>query len=58
MINKLRCQKIIKTMDNKYSIKENKDSIVLYYLDSPVRRFTNYERLLNHLRVIKYLDIV
>lgn len=57
MINKLRCQKIIKTMA-KYSIKEKKDSIVLYYLDSPVRRFTNYERLLNHLKLIKYLDIV
>ena len=57
MINKLRCQKIIKTME-KYSIKEKKDSIVLYYLDSPIRRFTTYERLLNHLMVIKYLDIV
>ena len=58
MINKIRCRKILKTMGNKYTIKENKDSIVLYYLDSPVRRFTDYERLLNHLMVIKYLDIV
>ena len=58
MINKLRCQKIIKTMDNKYSIKEKKDSIVLYYLDSPVRRFNTYEKLLNHLMLIKYLDII
>lgn len=57
IINKLRCQKIIKSM-GKYSIKEKKDSIVLYYLDSPVRRFNTYEKLLNHLMVIKYLDII
>ena len=57
IINKFRCQKIIKTM-KKYSIEEKKDSIVLYYLDSPVRRFNTYEKLLNHLMVIKYLDIV
>ena len=58
MINKFKCQKIIKTMDNKYSIKEKKDSVVLYYLDAPVRRFNTYEKLLNHLQLIKYLDII
>ena len=57
MINKFKCQKIIKNME-KYSIEEKKDSIVLYYLDSPVRRFNTYEKLLNHLMVIKYLDII
>ena len=57
MINKFKCQKIIKTME-KYSIKEKNDSVELYYLDCPVRRFTDYERLLNHLKLIKYLDIV
>ena len=42
----------------KYSIKEKKDSIELYYLDSPVRRFNTYEKLLNHLKLLKYLGIV
>ena len=58
MINKFKCKKILKTLE-KYSIQEKKkDSIVLYYLDAPARRFTNYERLLNHLMLLKYLDIV
>ena len=57
MINKFKCLKIIKTME-KYSIEENNDSIVLCYLNSPVRIFTDYERLLNHLQLLKYLDIV
>lgn len=57
MINKFRCQKLIKTME-KYSIKEKKDSIVLYYLDAPVRRFNTYEKLFNHLMLLKYLEIV
>ena len=57
MINKLRCQKILKTME-KYSIKEKNDSVVLYYLHEPVRRFNTYEKLLNHLMLIKYLEIV
>ena len=57
MINKLRCQKIIKTME-KYSIQEKNNSIVLYYLDSQVRIFNTYEKLLNHLKLIKYLDIM
>ena len=57
MISKFKCQKIIKTME-KYNIKEKKDSVVLYFLDAPVRRFNTYEKLLNHLMVIKYLDII